>query len=133
MGPAPESLPTPARAYVLVAEDEVLVRALLAGQLREAGLTVVEAGNADEAWAYISSDARVDLVFSDVEMPGSMSGLELARRIRSRNAALPIILTSGRGWPSAEGGLGAFIPKPYDLDRVISIVLATLGLSRPDG
>ena len=133
MVPAPELSPHPLHACILVAEDEVLVRAVVSAELRDTGFTVVEAANADEAWAYLNSGGPVDLVFSDVEMPGSMSGLELARRIRGRNVTLPIILTSGKGWPGGGEGLAAFIPKPYDIGRVISIVLATLGLSRPDG
>ncbi len=133
MVPAPESKPVAARTLVLVVEDEVLLRAVLADQLREAGLTVVEAGNADEALAYLNSGGRVDLVFSDIEMPGSMNGLALAREIRVRHSTLPIILTSGKSWPwEQNGSLGAFIPKPYDLARAISIVLSTLGLLRPD-
>ena len=133
MMPAPESKPAAARIVVLIVEDEVLMRAVLAGQLRESGLTVVEAGDVDEALAYLNSDGAVDLVFSDIEMPGSMNGLELARRIRGRNAALPIILTSDKSWPGEQNGvLGAFIPKPYDVARALSMVLATLGLSRPD-
>lgn len=108
----------------------MLLRALLADQLREAGLTVVEAGHSDEALAYLNSGGQVDLVFSDIEMPGSMNGLELAREVRARHSTLPIILTSGKSWRGAQNvGLGAFIPKPYDVARAISI--ERLAISSP--
>jgi len=67
---------------VLLVEDEVLVRMMLADQLREAGCTVVEASDADEALLLLRQNlVRIDLVISDVRMPGSMDGLGLARVI----------------------------------------------------
>jgi CheY-like chemotaxis protein len=133
MRPAPESKPVPAHTLVLLVEDEVMLRAVLADQLRETGLTVVEAGNADDALAYLNSGGRADLVFSDLEMPGSMNGMDLAHRIHDQDADIPIILTSGRTWPADQSSiLAAFVPKPYEIPWAIAIVLATLGRARSD-
>ena len=59
-------------ALILVVEDEVLVRVLVAEELRLAGFSVIEAGRADEALTFIKADEQVDLVFSDIRMPGSL-------------------------------------------------------------
>ena len=89
----PEPWPTPGR--VLLVEDDVLLRFLLAEKLREAGLGVIEAANADEAFSYIQPAAQIDLLFTDVQMPGSMDGVGLARRIGTGYPSIRIILTSG--------------------------------------
>ena len=81
---------------ILVVEDEVLVRMMLADQLREAGYRVVEASDADEALELLQHDALdVKVVISDVQMPGSMDGIELARVIRSKYPFSKILLVSG--------------------------------------
>jgi CheY-like chemotaxis protein len=133
MRPAPESTPVQAHVFVLLVEGEVVLRAVLAGQMRTAGLTVIEAANADDALTYLDLGGHADLVFSDLDMPGSMNGMDLAERIHDRDAGIPIILTSGRAWPQDQRGVvAAFVPKPYDVPWAIAIVLATLGRSRPD-
>lgn len=81
---------------VLVVEDEVLIRMDVADYLRDNGFQVVEAANAAEAVAVLSSTTTVDLVFTDVQMPGAMDGLGLARWIRQHRPGLPIVVTSGR-------------------------------------
>ena len=60
-------------AYVLVVEDEALIRILIAEELRTAGLSVIEASNADEAWSYATAGGPIDVLFSDFQMPGSKS------------------------------------------------------------
>jgi two-component system, response regulator PdtaR len=129
------SLPVPAArarpAHVLVIDDDVLIRALIAGLLRSAGLCVVEAGNADEAWSYVQSGAPVDLLFSDVEMPGSMNGGELAHRVRERDPGIEVILTSGSKGARFVKGF-TFLPKPYRLGQALAIVLDALGTGAPD-
>ena len=124
MSPDAELCPTP--GHVLIVEDDVLIRVLLADELRDAGLRVIEAANADEALSIFEAGAQVDLLFTDVQMPGSIDGVELARRIKTIHPALPIILTSGNAGASA-ARLGSFIPKPYDVDRAVAIVLEFLG------
>jgi CheY-like chemotaxis protein len=128
MSPVPVAQPR--QAHVLVVDDDVLIRALIAGLLRGAGLSVIEAGNADEAWCYLRAGAPVDLVFSDVEMPGSMHGVELARRIRAYAPTVGVILTSGsKGGRLAQGF--TFLPKPYRLGQALSLILEALRVEAP--
>jgi CheY-like chemotaxis protein len=82
---------------VLVVEDEFLIRMLVADELRSLGFAVIEAGSADEAFPILLSDAPVHVLFTDVRMPGSMDGVELARRARSARPAIRVIMTSGHG------------------------------------
>jgi CheY-like chemotaxis protein len=80
---------------VLLVEDEVLIRMAIADYLRSCGYRVIEAGSADEAVAVIDGRARIDVVFTDVKMPGSMDGFGLARCVRQRLPGIPVVLTSG--------------------------------------
>jgi len=114
--------------HILVIEDELLVRDLLAEELRDSGFFVIEAANSGDALAYLNAGGRVDLVFSDIRMPGSMSGLDLARQLRERYPSLPIILTSGSHGPKPSDGLSIYLPKPYSVEQAISIVRANLGI-----
>ena len=68
----------PRTVRILVVEDEVLIRALIAEELRLEGFSVIEADRADDALTYIKAGAQVDLVFSDIQTPGSLNGLQLA-------------------------------------------------------
>jgi CheY-like chemotaxis protein len=120
----------PVSVRILLVEDDVLVRAVSAETLRLAGFTVVEATNADEAWSYLANGEEVDLVFSDIQMPGSMTGVDLARRLRSEHPALPVILTSGR---AGSDGLGRFLPKPFRPSQLVSLIREHLGIEPPDG
>src|SRR5918994_5115585 len=87
---------------VLVAEDEALVRMFTADFLAKAGYTVVEAPNAAEAIRELESDANVRVLLSDVEMPGGMDGLELAREVQRRWPGMVILVTSGRVRPTRD-------------------------------
>jgi CheY-like chemotaxis protein len=117
--------PTPS---ILVVEDEVLVRSVVAIYLRDCGFQVVEAGNADEAIRVLESGLTVDIVFSDVNMPGSMDGFGLARWLRCKRPGLHLILTSGLPQKTEElGKHRPFLAKPYDhaeLERQIRAMLA---------
>ncbi len=76
------------RTRILVVEDEPIIRLYIAEALREMGAVVIEAGTADEAWAFLTTGADVDLVFTDHRMPGAMSGAELATRsLKNRMAS----------------------------------------------
>jgi CheY-like chemotaxis protein len=121
LGPEAESA-----RVVLFVEDEVLVRTPVAHTLRGAGFVVVEAANADEAWSYLRSGAPVDLVFSDIQMPGTMDGVELASRIREKFDHVVIILTSGKGALPPDNH-HHFIGKPYRSAHVVETVIALLG------
>jgi CheY-like chemotaxis protein len=113
--PETRQLPT-----VLLVEDEVLVRMMLADQLREAGCTVVEASDADEALVLLRQNlVRIEVVISDIRMPGSMDGLGLAHVIRSECPKLKIILMSAHHTSLEGPDYDAFFPKPYDGPAII--------------
>ena len=81
---------------VLVVEDEVLIRLVIADYLRDCGYKVHEAVSGEEAIAILQApEVSIDVVFSDVEMPGSMDGFALARWVRANKPGMEIILTSG--------------------------------------
>ena len=98
---------------VLVVEDECLIRMLVADELRAMGLTVIEAATADEAFPILLSDAPVDVLFTDVRMPGSMDGVELARRARTARPAIKVIIASGHGPNVPKGAVDAYFAKPF--------------------
>jgi CheY-like chemotaxis protein len=131
MVPRPEEQPGVAR--VLLVEDDVLIRLMIATELRDAGLAVIEAASADEALAYLGTGGHADLVFTDIEMPGTMNGLEMGRHLKAWTPSLPVIFTSGKFMPQNVGGLGLFIAKPYSVDRAVQLVLEQLGAQQPNG
>jgi CheY-like chemotaxis protein len=112
--------------HVLLVEDETVIRALLAEELRASGCIVVEAATADEAWAYLLAGGHTDLVFSDITMPGSMNGAELVRRIRNDYPEIKTLLTSANPGP-ATANLGRFIMKPYRLCQAVALAMESLG------
>jgi DNA-binding NtrC family response regulator len=107
---------------ILLVEDEILLRVCVADYLQEFGFRVLGASTADEAIKVIQQGAvPVDLVFSDIRMPGEIDGLGLAEWIRQNRPDLPIILTTGGGLPAGAKALcedTPLIPKPYDLQRL---------------
>ncbi len=122
---APEIFPK----TVIVVEDEMMVRELVVGELQEQGYSVVEFANADTALAYLnqnSDDAL--LVLTDVQMPGTLNGLELAEIVARTWPALPVLVTSGGALvdPKALPGKARFLPKPWHpsdmVDRVNGMV-----------
>src|SRR5262245_21331526 len=91
---------------------------MIADELRRAGFRVIEAINANEAWSVLQTIEKVDLIITDVRMPGSMDGLELAGLVRSTWPTIKIIITSAHN-PASSVKVGAFFGKPYDPARVI--------------
>jgi len=125
-----EPVPAPP-PVVLVVEDDVLVRNIVAAYQRECGFDVIEASSADEAIRVLQADVKVDIVFSDVNMPGSMDGFGLAQWVRRERPWLRVILTSGAARTAKEAGdlceQGPILAKPYDhaeLERNIRALLA---------
>ena len=110
-----------ALASILLVEDEVLVRMTLADQLRSAGYVVLEASNADEALDLLDSKGHgVQLLLSDIRMPGRMDGVELARAIRAERPEIKIVLASGESFSASHwGDTDGFFPKPYNARRLI--------------
>jgi CheY-like chemotaxis protein len=123
----PMPLPNAVEPTVLVVEDEVLIRLMICDELRDAGLRVVEAANADEALAYLRAEGGADLMFTDIHMPGSMDGIELARQAQADFPALRVILTSGHVQPHEVTSGLPLIPKPYSVAEVVLEILAGVG------
>ena len=110
------------RPVVLVVEDEFLIRMHAAEMIEEAGFEVVEASNADEAVAVLEARLDIAVVFTDIQMPGSMNGLKLAIAVRERWPPIHIVATSGlvdvRTGDLPEGGL--FFRSPIALHRSLA-------------
>jgi CheY-like chemotaxis protein len=103
-------------AAVLIVEDEPLIRMGAVSLIEDAGFEVYEASSADAAIALLEMHEKISLIFTDVDMPGSMDGLKLAHYVRGRWPPVKIIVTSGHVKVAKESlPAGAlFLPKPYD-------------------
>ena len=109
---------------VLVVEDEPLVRMVAAETLAEAGYLILEAGTGEEAMQIITSGAPLSAVVTDIEMPGAVDGLELAKVIERRWPQIAVVIVSGRQLPPPhELPLKAvFLPKPYSPERLVAVL-----------
>lgn len=107
---------------VIVVEDEVIVRMDIAMSLQDEGFIVLEASNADEAIGLLDAHPEIRLMFTDIDMPGSMDGLKLAEAVRDRWPPVKIIIASGHR--QLRDDLlpieGKFFSKPYDHAHIIS-------------
>lgn len=117
------------RSCILVVEDELLIRFMLSEELREAGYDAIEACSADEALAILNSSVRVDLIISDVRMPGSLDGLGLLAVVRATFPGLPVIMMSAHLEPTLaiNDGASRFVAKPFALDEILDAIRAELG------
>ncbi|WP_454849977.1 response regulator [Rhizobium binxianense] len=111
-------------AVVLIVEDEPLIRFNILDVLEDAGHVALEAANADEAVVLLRSRHDVDILFTDVNMAGTMDGIQLAKRVRALRPNIGIIITSGlvRLDPMSLPANTAFLPKPYLHDTLISTI-----------
>lgn len=132
------SIPMPVHAAapadplrILVAEDEFLTRMLVSDHLREDGFIVLEAASGDEAIDILKSGAVIDLVFTDVQMPGSHDGMALLDFVKRAWPELPVVMTSGRLESALAYASGAadFLTKPCDLDIVVNAIRTALQAS----
>lgn len=114
---------------VLVVEDEPLIRLDLSDFLAESGFVVLEAGNADEAIELLERHTDIRLIVTDVDMPGSMDGLKLARAVADRWPPIRIIVVSGHRLVEItdipDGSL--FFAKPYDQPQLLASMHELLG------
>jgi two-component system, response regulator PdtaR len=112
---------TPQTPVILIVEDEALVRLSAAGMLADAGFRTIEAANGDEALEVLDADSDVQLLFTDVNMPGTMDGLSLARRVRDRWPHIGIMVTSSRAVSGFDGlpSGSRFEQNPYSPATVI--------------
>ena len=115
-----------AAPVVLIVENDVLLRLVTASNLRDAGFEVIEAANPVEALRFLDR-FPVDVLFSDIDIPGNMDGLALAQWVHRSQADRRIILTSGAArTPGDVKEYASFLPKPYaekDVERLLRSVL----------
>ena len=111
-------------AVVLIVEDEAMIRFNVLDALEDVGHVAIEAANADEAIMLLKHRSDVDILFTDINMAGSMDGMQLANRVRAMKPNIGIIITSGlvRLDPRALPANTAFLPKPYAHDVLISTI-----------
>ena len=116
------------RLRILVVEDEFLIRMMVSEGFREAGYQVCEAANADWALRLIESFTP-DLIVTDVQMPGSINGLEMLATVRRSYPVLPVIVTSGHLAASdiPVDDRTFFWPKPVAFVKLIAVVQNTIG------
>jgi two-component system, response regulator PdtaR len=110
---------SPPNSLVMVVDDDVFERMGASYMFLDAGYRVLEAGNADEALQFFESNPDVRLLFTDVSMPGSMSGSALAHQVAKRWPAVGIIMTSGRPRPEPLPLGTQFHAKPYEPTNVL--------------
>ena len=118
------------RLVVLVVEDEVLVRAAAADQLRRLGYTVIEANNASQALEVLQSRIQIHLVFTDVMMPGVLDGADLARVVLAEYPAIKVVMTSGVTGNTPDLATLPLLRKPYSADELKRLVEQLIG--KPD-
>jgi CheY-like chemotaxis protein len=111
-------------ATVLVVEDEPLVRLNAAEMIEEAGWRALQASNSAEALHVLDKEPRVDVLFTDINMPGEMDGLELASCVHRLHPHIELVVTSGkRGLAdSALPDDGTFLCKPYGIEDLVSVI-----------
>lgn len=113
---------------VLVVEDEPIVRMVASDALADQGIMVWEASDASEALEAMQQHPRIGLLFTDVNMPGEMNGLGLAREISTAYPDVDLIVTSA-AMSIADEDLpdhGTFLPKPYPTGRLVQMVVEKL-------
>jgi CheY-like chemotaxis protein len=109
----------PSNALILVAEDDVFERMGASSMFLDAGYRVLEAENADEALRFFETNTNIRLLFTDVSMPGSMSGSDLAHHVAERWPRVGIIMASGRPRPHKLPLSMLFHDKPYEPAAVL--------------
>ena len=129
--PIDQTATEPASVTVLLVEDEILLRGVVAEYLRVEGFSVLEAGNAAEAKRVLTSSQSIDLVLTDINMPGDENGIDLARHVQAHHPRLPILVLSGNpashdvnGWP--------FLNKPFQLQKLLSVARVLLAQQAED-
>jgi CheY-like chemotaxis protein len=105
---------------VLVVEDEALLRIIITEELEDAGFKVVEAGDGNSALSILKSNPQIDLLFTDIRMPGGLSGWDVAEQARRDHPELPVIYATG----FSEDALrvvpgGRFFKKPYRASAIL--------------
>lgn len=118
------SHPSACSPIVLVVEDETLLRMLAVDFLEEEGFVVLEAATAEEAMSILESRADIGVLFTDVNMPGTMDGLGLASHVVERWPHIRLVVTSGRQGLTNDQlpDDGQFVQKPYGQRQLVSAI-----------
>lgn len=119
------------QTVVLIVEDESLIRMDAVDMVRSAGFEVVEAKDADKAIEILEGRLDITIVFTDVNMPGSMDGLKLAAAIRGRWPPIKIVATSGKAKLSADDlpSGSRFLAKPYSAREIVGTLRELAGVA----
>jgi CheY-like chemotaxis protein len=124
-------MPSPEKksGVVLVVDDEPLIRMTAADMLTDAGWIAIEAADAVEALERLQSHPEITLLFTDINMPGEMDGLDLARRVHQLRPDVHLIITSGKLRPGSDElpKDGRFLGKPYREHQMLAMVEAVTG------
>src|SRR3954468_19850079 len=121
--------PVAIKPTVLVVEDEMLLRMRAVDIVEDAGFTSLEAVNADDALALLESRSDIDLLFTDIQMPGTMNGLKLAHKVHERWPSIKIILVSGQVTPNKQDRPedSRFFEKPVEVQQMIAELQGMIG------
>ena len=113
---------------ILLVEDEVLLRLVTADEFRSHGYTVIEAANGDEAISILSGGVAVDLICSDIQMPGRRNGIDVAKFAKAHYPHVKLILVSGSAPPAdAISAADAFFAKPSAIEDIVRKIDVILG------
>jgi signal transduction histidine kinase len=132
LSPQPGRVPPATAQYasgrILFVEDDELVREAVMRGLEEAGFEVLVAANGDRALAMIDAGLDIDVAFSDIVMPGKISGIDLAGILRERRPGLPVVLATGYTDQRATVPGVQVLAKPYEIGQLVELLA---GLARP--
>ena len=114
---------------ILLVEDEFVIRFMVSEALRDEGYQVVEAADGAEGVAALLSGLPIDLMVTDVRMPGDIDGIELSRRSKAIDSSRPVIVCSGHLLPEEADPPDAFVAKPYSAEQLVEIIERLIGTS----
>ena len=132
--PMPEDPPLPipsdpvVASSVLVVEDQPLLRMVVTEVLTEAGLTVLEAGDASAALGLFDAHEEIAVIVSDLKLPGTLSGVDLVNRVHESRPGVELVLISGHEAPPSQSipPAALFVRKPFTAELLTAIVTAKL-------
>jgi two-component system, response regulator PdtaR len=107
---------------ILMVEDEALVRMVMAEEFRAGGFRVIECATADEALELLRARMHIDLLFTDVRLPGELDGIELAQEARRLNPSLPVIVASAHLAAAKAAQFDAFLAKPFPFEAALALI-----------
>ncbi|AZF49534.1 response regulator [Pseudomonas sp. R2-7-07] len=121
-----------AQPSILILEDDEIIRALMVDVLEDFGALVKSFSSADEGMIYLErGDDPVDLIVSDIQMPGLLNGYDLSRVVAHRWPEVQVVLTSGNTTIASQlGGSVRFLPKPWSTDHLLDCVQKALTQQR---